>query len=116
MLTIYTFAAVLVNTTLFILFGKDGSNAYAITMLAYNVTDISNIHQIDYYYSGAINTNITLGQPSPLASSTPLPDIKSLSAGAKAGIAVGSIVGVSLLFLKNSILLLILLSSGSSNL
>ncbi|ORE07886.1 hypothetical protein BCV72DRAFT_261846 [Rhizopus microsporus var. microsporus] len=86
-------SAVLVNTTLFILFGKDNSNTYAATMLAYNVTDLLNIRPIDYYYSDTISTNTTLDQPSPLTSSAPHSDIEPLSAGAKAGIAVGSIVG-----------------------
>ncbi|CEG70601.1 hypothetical protein RMATCC62417_06467 [Rhizopus microsporus] len=76
----------------------DNSNTYAQTMLAYNVTDLSNIHPIDYYYSDAISTNITLDQPSLLTPSTPLPDIKPLSTGAKAGIAVGSIVGAVAIF------------------
>ena len=98
-LIIYTFTAVLVNSTLFILFGKN-SNGYATTMLAYNVTDLSNIHPINYYYSDTISTNTTMDQPSPLTPSAPHSDTESLSAGAKAGIAVGSIVGVSLLFVK----------------
>ncbi|CEI98847.1 hypothetical protein RMCBS344292_12945 [Rhizopus microsporus] len=76
----------------------DNSNTYAQTMLAYNVTDLSNIHPIDYYYSDAISTNITLDQPSLLTPSTPLPDIKPLSTRAKAGIAVGSIVGAVAIF------------------
>ncbi|CEJ04144.1 hypothetical protein RMCBS344292_18111 [Rhizopus microsporus] len=67
-------------------------------MLAYNVTDLSNIHPIDYYYSETIGTNTTLGQPNPLASFTPLPDVNPLSAGAKAGIAVGSIVSAIAIF------------------
>ncbi|RCH91903.1 hypothetical protein CU097_002825, partial [Rhizopus azygosporus] len=54
--------------------------------------DVSNIHQLDYYSSGAINTSTTLGQPSPLASSIPLPGVNPLSVGAKAGIDVGSIM------------------------
>ncbi|CAO3691551.1 unnamed protein product [Rhizopus microsporus] len=76
----------------------DSSNDFAPTMLAYNVTNLSYIHPIDYYYSGIISTNTTIDQPSPLASSTPLPDIESFSAGAKAGIAVGSIVGAVAIF------------------
>ncbi|CEG70595.1 hypothetical protein RMATCC62417_06461 [Rhizopus microsporus] len=76
----------------------DSSNDFAPTMLAYNVTDLSNIHPIDYYYSETIGTNTTLGQPNPLASFTPLPDVNPLSAGAKAGIAVGSIVSAIAIF------------------
>ncbi|CEG79915.1 hypothetical protein RMATCC62417_14322 [Rhizopus microsporus] len=91
-------SAVLVNTTLFILFGKDNSNTYAATMLAYNVTDLLNIRLIDYYYSDTISTNATLDQPSPLTSSAPNSEIEPLSAGAKAGIAVGSIVGAVAIF------------------
>ncbi|PHZ17593.1 uncharacterized protein RHIMIDRAFT_254346 [Rhizopus microsporus ATCC 52813] len=91
-------SAVLVNTTLFILFGMNRDAIFSTTILAYNVTDVSNIHQLDYYSSGAIDTNTTLGQPSPLASSVPLSSPKSLSAGAKAGIVVGSIVGAVAIF------------------
>ncbi|CEG78574.1 hypothetical protein RMATCC62417_13157 [Rhizopus microsporus] len=91
-------SAVLVNTTLFILFGMNGNAIFSTTILAYNVTDVSNIHQLDYFSSGAIDTNITLDQPSPLASSVPLSSPESLSAGAKAGIAIGSIVGAVAIF------------------
>ncbi|KAL4209704.1 hypothetical protein AB4K20DRAFT_1904720 [Rhizopus microsporus] len=96
-LTRASHSAVLVNSTLFILFGKN-SNGYATTMLAYNVTDLSNIHPINYYYSDTISTNTTMDQPSPLTPSAPHSDTESLSAGAKAGIAVGSIVGAVAIF------------------
>ncbi|KAG1177106.1 hypothetical protein G6F70_002905 [Rhizopus microsporus] len=91
-------SAVLVNTTLFILFGMNRNTVFSTTILAYNVTDVSNIHQLDYYSSGAIGTNITLGQPNTVASSVPLNSHESLSAGAKAGIAVGSTVGAVVIF------------------
>ncbi|KAG1232266.1 hypothetical protein G6F68_004378 [Rhizopus microsporus] len=91
-------SAVLVNTTLFILFGMNRNTALSTTILAYNVTDVSNIHQLDYYSSGIIGTNITLGQPNPVASSVPLNSHESLPAGAKAGIAVGSTVGAVVIF------------------
>ena len=74
------------------------NTVFSTTILAYNVTDVSNIHQLDYYSSGAIGTNITLGQPNTVASSVPLNSHESLSAGAKAGIAVGSTVGVSMCY------------------
>ncbi|CEJ02146.1 hypothetical protein RMCBS344292_16161 [Rhizopus microsporus] len=91
-------SAVLVNTTLFILFGMNRNTVFSTTILAFNVTDVSNIHQLDYYSSGAIGTNTTLGKPSPLASSAPLSSPESLPSGAKAGIAVGSIVGAVAVF------------------
>ncbi|PHZ15229.1 uncharacterized protein RHIMIDRAFT_289689 [Rhizopus microsporus ATCC 52813] len=78
----------------------NGDTVLSATMLAYDVTDASNIYQLNYYSSGAININITLG----LAPYTPYSNTESLSAEAKAGIAVGSIVGTVAIFSARSLL------------
>jgi hypothetical protein len=82
-----------VNTTLFILFGYQTDGILAPNSIALDVSDVTNIQLLNQYPLSIENTT-TQQQPS----TTPLPPLppKSLSAEAKAGIAIGVIIGVSI--------------------
>ncbi|KAI9263784.1 hypothetical protein BY458DRAFT_556941 [Sporodiniella umbellata] len=86
---------VLVNTTLFILFGKDLNGSPSPNLLTFDVSDVSNIHYtaiyppVDNKDKGGNSTG-THGSDDPNSSS-------GLSSGAKAGIAVGSVVGAAVI-------------------
>ena len=81
------------NTTLFILFGYQTKGALAAGSIALDVSDVTNIQLLNQYPPSIENTT-TQQQPSTTLQS-PMPP-KTLSAGAKAGIAIGAIIGVSI--------------------
>ncbi|CAO3691803.1 hypothetical protein G6F70_004812 [Rhizopus microsporus] len=88
-------SAVLVNTTLFILFGYQTKGALAAGSIALDVSDVTNIQLLNQYPPSIENTT-TQQQPSTTLQS-PMPP-KTLSAGAKAGIAIGAIIGAAIIF------------------
>lgn len=88
----YQHSAVLVDTTLFLLFGVNSSHQYSDEMVALNVSDIKNIKQIDAYpYPLPVISN----NSSSTTSSSTNPTDGSITSGGKAGIAVGSVIGVA---------------------
>ncbi|CAO3691524.1 unnamed protein product [Rhizopus microsporus] len=92
-------SAVLVNTTLFILFGYQTNGILAPGSIALNVSDVANIQLLNQYSPNIANITIEQ-QPGASATTTPgsiLPS-KSLFAGAKAGIAIGVIIGAAAIF------------------
>jgi hypothetical protein len=93
--------AVLVNNTLFILSGEI-IEGLATNILAIDVTDVSNMQIASSYpynlatanSTSASNTTGTTNSTGTTKDITPLSS-PSLSSGAKAGIAIGVIIGVS---------------------
>ncbi|RCH81820.1 hypothetical protein CU097_002800, partial [Rhizopus azygosporus] len=88
-------SAVLVNTTLFILFGYQTKGALAAGSIALDVSDVTNIQLLSQYPPSIENT--TMPQQPSTTSQPSLPP-KSLSAGAKAGVAIGVIIGTAAIF------------------
>ncbi|KAI9263785.1 hypothetical protein BY458DRAFT_514389 [Sporodiniella umbellata] len=82
---------VLVNTTLFIIFGKDLNGYPNPNLLTFDISNISNIHYTATYPSvvAPINTPNSTNVPKSLDGDN------SLSSGAKAGIAVGCVLGAT---------------------
>ncbi|CAO3698581.1 unnamed protein product [Rhizopus stolonifer] len=85
----YGHSAVLVDTTLFLLFGANKNKTYCNGMAALNVSDLSIIRQINSYPYVIPTTTTTPLNPTLIKI--------QLSSGAKAGIAVGSILGVGII-------------------
>ncbi|CAO3688194.1 unnamed protein product [Rhizopus stolonifer] len=81
--------AVLVNTTLFIIFGRDINGSPSPNLLTFDVSDISNIQYISEYPLDSTDSSNSTGSGSYAGYAQ-----SSLTGGAKAGIAVGCVVGV----------------------
>ncbi|PHZ15230.1 uncharacterized protein RHIMIDRAFT_86148 [Rhizopus microsporus ATCC 52813] len=88
-------SAVLVNTTLFILFGYQTKGSLAAGSIALDVSDVTNIQLLNQY-PPCIENITTQQQPS--TTPQPLLPPKSLTVGAKAGIAIGVIIGTTVIF------------------
>ncbi|CEG79913.1 hypothetical protein RMATCC62417_14321 [Rhizopus microsporus] len=88
-------SAVLVNTTLFVLFGYQTYGILAPDSIALDVSDVTNIQLLNQY-SPSIENTTTQQQPSTTPLPPPLP--KSLTVEAKAGIAIGVIIGAATIF------------------
>ncbi|KAG1469166.1 hypothetical protein G6F56_003414 [Rhizopus delemar] len=87
----YDHSAVLVDTTLFLLFGSNRNKSHCNGMAALNVSDLSIIRQIDsypYVIPTTTDDNNTTAGINPFTEN-------QLNSGAKAGIAVGSILGAA---------------------
>ncbi|KAG1048539.1 hypothetical protein G6F43_009077 [Rhizopus delemar] len=88
----YQHSAVLVDTTLFIMFGLKFKLSPNNDMVALNVSDIKNIKQIDTY---PYPLPIVSDNSSSTASVSTNPANDSLTSGGKAGVVVGSVIGVA---------------------
>ncbi len=87
--------AVLVNTTLFILFGKDINGSPSPNLLTFDISNIANIQYTTTY--PFISPDSSSGNSSGSSGITPnMGNFQSngLSGGAKAGIAIGVVAGV----------------------
>ncbi|CEG77383.1 hypothetical protein RMATCC62417_12144 [Rhizopus microsporus] len=92
----YGHSAVLVNTTLFILFGSDINGNGSPNLLTFDISNVSNI-QYTPTYPLLPATVSNPSNPSNNNNNTAIPQPASadLSSGAKAGIAIGCILGVA---------------------
>ncbi|KAG1303594.1 hypothetical protein G6F64_009943 [Rhizopus arrhizus] len=92
----FAHTAVLVNTTLFILFGKDINGSPSPNSLTFDISNIANIQYTTTY--PFISPDSSSGNSSGSSGIIPnmgSPQSNGLSGGAKAGIAIGVVAGVA---------------------
>ncbi|KAG1043422.1 hypothetical protein G6F43_011655 [Rhizopus delemar] len=97
----FAHAAVLVNTTLFILFGKDINGSPSPNLLTFDISNTSNIQYTTTYPfispdSSSSSSNNSSGSSGIIPSMNTIQS-GELSGGAKAGIAIGVVAGVTAL-------------------
>lgn len=91
--------AVLVNTTLFILFGKDINGSPSPNLLTFDISNTSNIQYTTTYPFISPDSSSSSSSNNSSGSSGIIPSMNTiqsgeLSGGAKAGIAIGVVAGV----------------------